>query len=255
MDWASRKKLTFLAALAVIVIGGALLLIFPLLNRPATCSDKKKNGQEAGVDCGGACQYLCQEQVVPLELVWTRALLSGPKRVNLVAYLRNENKTAGVQKASYKFTVYDNKGDIVVIKEGTTDVAANGNIAIFSGPVDVGERKVQSTTFEWTSPLYFSTLSEKSLTSKIETVDTKLDKTEATTHLYATLRNTTRLEYRAVPVVVILYNKEDNAVLVSRTVLDRLLPEEKTDISFSWNLVLEEDIAKIEVLPYFGQFN
>lgn len=254
MDWASRRKLAFLTALAVIVIGVVILLLIPLLNKPATCSDKKKNGTEAGVDCGGSCQYLCQEQVVPLELVWTRALVSGPKRVNLVAYLRNENKTAGIQEATYKFTVYDNKGDIVVIKEGKTDVAANGNIAIFSGPVDIGERKVQSTTFEWTSPLYFSTLSEKSLSSKIETIDTKLTTDSSGTQLYATLRNSTRLEYRSVPVVVILYNKEDNALLVSRTVLDRLLPEEKTDISFSWNVVLKEEVAKIEVLPYFGQF-
>ncbi len=232
MDWASRRKLAFLSALFVIIFGGAVLLIIPFFNRPPTCSDGKKNAAEAGVDCGGSCQYLCVEQVVPLELVWVRALESGPKRVNLVAYLRNENKTAGIQKASYKFTVYDNKGDVVTIKEGTTDVAANGNIAIFAGPVDIGERRVQSTTFEWTSPLYFSTLSEKSLSSKIETIDTKLTTDSSGTQLYATLRNSTRLEYRSVPVVVILYNKEDNALLVSRTVLDRLLPEEKTDISF-----------------------
>ena len=169
-------------------------------------------------------------------------------------YLKNQNKTAGVEIAKYKFTVYDSKGKVIAIKEGDTQIPANGNIAIFSGPIDIGERKVQSTLFEWTTPLYFSSISEKAVVSNIETVDTKLELASTTTSLKATLRNTTRLAYSKTPVVAILYDNDDNALLASRTVLDDLASEDKAEIFFSWNILPTKDIARIEILPYFSQF-
>jgi hypothetical protein len=254
MDWASRRRTKYFIVLIVLACIAVGFFIFPFLNRPPTCFDNKKNGDEAGIDCGGACQYLCGSQVSEPQIMWTRALPSANKRVALVTYLKNQNKTAGVAVAPYKFTVYDGAGKVIAIKEGQTQIPANGNIAIFAGPIDVGERKVQSTLFEWTKPLYFSSLSEKALSSKLETINTKLDIASTTTNLSVTLRNTTRIEYEQIPVVAILYDKDDNALLASRTILDNLPQESSTDIFFSWNTVPSADVATIEVLPYFQQF-
>jgi hypothetical protein len=254
MDWSTRRKLGFFAAFFAFIAIVVVILAIPFFNKKPTCSDNKQNGAELGVDCGGACQYLCAESVEPLQTVWVRAVPSGPKRVTAIAYIRNENKTAGVMNAPYKFTVYDSEGKVISIKEGQTQIPANGSIAVVTGQIDIGERKVQSAIFEWTAPLYFSTLSENALASNIETVETKIEKGQASTHLSATLKNTTRLSYKNIPVVVILYNKDDNTVLASRTILDKLGTEEQADVYFSWNLVLQEEISKIEVIPYFQQF-
>ena len=254
MDWATRNRMKYFVFLILLVLGILASFIIPILNRPPTCSDNKKNGSEVGVDCGGACQYLCASQVTEPQIVWTRALQSAPKRVVLVTYLKNQNKTAGIQSASYKYTVYDNAGKIIAIKEGATQVTSNGNIAIFAGPIDIGERKIQSTLFEWTSPHYFSTLSEKTLSSNIETVNTKLELASTTTSLTATLRNTTRLEYEKVPVVAILYDVDGNALLASRTILDSLSPEDRADVFFSWSVLPTSNVARIEILPYFEEF-
>lgn len=254
MDWAARKRAKYFVVIFVIVIIMAVLFILPIINKPTTCTDNKQNAAEAGVDCGGSCKYLCSSQVTLPQILWTRALPSAPKRVALVTYLKNQNKTAGVEIAKYKFTVYDSKGKVIAIKEGDTQIPANGNIAIFSGPIDIGERKVQSTLFEWTTPLYFSSISEKAIVSNIETVDTKLEFSSTTTSLKATLRNTTRLAYSKTPVVAILYDNDDNALLASRTVLDDLASEDKAEIFFSWNILPAKDIARIEILPYFSQF-
>jgi hypothetical protein len=254
MDWSSRRKASFFIVLFGILLVVVGLFAIPFLNKKPTCSDGKQNAAEQGIDCGGACQYLCSELTVPLQTVWARAVASGPKRVTAIAYIRNENKTAGVMKALYKFTVYDSEGKVISIKEGETQIPANGSVAVVTGQIDIGERKVQSTLFEWTAPLYFSILSEEALASNIETVQTKIEKGENSTHLSATLKNTTRLTYKNIPVVVILYNKDDNTVLASRTVLDKLGTEEQADVYFSWNLVLQEEISKIEVIPYFQQF-
>jgi hypothetical protein len=254
MDWSTRRKLTFFIALFIICIGIIALFAIPFFNRPATCSDNKQNGAEVGVDCGGSCRYLCKEQVSPLKTVWSRSVASGPKRVVAVAYIRNENKTAGVQRAPYKFTVLDNEGKVISIREGETEIPANGNIAVVTTQIDIGERKVQSTIFEWTAPLYFSSLSEEALASNLQTINTKIEKGEVSTHLTATMKNTTRLSYRDIPVVAILYDKNDNTILASRTILDELGQEETGDVYFSWNLPLTEEVTRIEIIPYFKQF-
>lgn len=254
MDWAARKRAKYFIVISVIGIAVAAVFILPIINRPATCNDNKQNNTEAGVDCGGSCRYLCASQTSLPQILWTRALPSASKRVALVTYLKNQNKTAGVQAAKYKFTVYDSKGKVIAIKEGETQIPANGNIAIFAGPIDIGERKVQSTLFEWTTPLYFSSISEKAIISNIETVDTKLELSSTTTSLKATLRNTTRLAYSKTPVVAILYDNDDNALLASRTILDELVSEDKAEVFFSWNILPIKDIARIEILPYFSQF-
>ena len=254
MDWATRKRLKYFVLLFLIIFAGVFFAVLPLFNVSSTCSDNKKNGTEVGVDCGGTCQYLCSSQVSIPQIMWTRALPSADGRVALVTYIKNQNKTAGVQHATYKFTLFDNLGKVVAIKEGETQISANGNIAIFAGPVDIGKRKVQNTTFEWTSPLYFSTLSDRALLSNIEIVKTNLEIASTTTALSANLRNTTRLEYESVPVVAILYDKDGNALLASRTILDSLAKETSADIFFTWNTVTSSEVASIEVLPYFEQF-
>ena len=254
MDWATQKKLKYFFAIIIIVLIGVAMAVFPILNRPATCFDKKQNGNENGIDCGGSCQFLCKSDIVPLNTVWARAVKNADKSVNLVAYIQNQNKTAGVISANYKFTIYDTEGNIIKIEEGETSVPANGNVAIFAGPVDVGERKVQVTTFEWISSLSFSSVTEDATQSVLETTSTELEKATTTTHLTANLRNLKRIEYNKVPVVVVLYDENENAVLVSRTLVDRISPEGTAIASFYWNIGIEEDITKIEVLPYFENF-
>ena len=254
MDWATRKRLKYFVLLFLIIFAGVFFLLLPFFNVSPTCTDNKTNGSEAGVDCGGSCKYLCKNQVSEVQTMWARALPSSEGRVALVTYIKNQNKTAGVERAQYKFTLFDSLGKVVAIKEGETQIAANGNIAIFAGPVDIGKRKVQSTNFEWTSPLYFSSLSERALASNIETTKTNLEVASTTTSLTATLRNTTRLEYQKTPVVAILYDKDGNALLASRTILDSLAKESQADIFFTWNTVPGASVVTIEILPYFEQF-
>jgi hypothetical protein len=254
MDWATRRKLGFFIVLFIVLIVVLVLFAIPFFNRPPSCSDGKQNAAESGIDCGGSCQYLCSEQQVPLQILWARAVPSGPKRVIAIAYIRNENKTSGVMEAAYKFTVRNNAGVVISIKEGVTEIPANGNIAVVTSQIDIGEGKAQSTVFEWTKPLYYSSLSDDALSANIETIKTDLDTADETTHLTARVRNTTRQTYKNIPVVVILYNKDDNTVVASRTILDSLGPEEEGEVTFSWNLVITEPITKIEIIPYFKQF-
>lgn len=252
MDWATRKRLIYFVVLALLVLGLIVFVGYSLLNRPPTCSDNKQNGTELGIDCGGQCAYLCASNVTPLRVLWVRALPARPKEVNLVAYLQNQNKTARVAKADYKFTVYDDKAKVVYTKEGSAEITPNGNVAIFVSPINIGERKVQRTLFEWTSPLLFTEADPKNLESKLITIDTKLT-TESGTELIAKLENPTRLAYRNVPVVAILYGKEGNALLASRTVLDDVEPNAKVDAFFSWKAVPTETVERIEILPYFEE--
>ena len=47
--------------------------IYKLANPVPTCFDKKQNGAEVGVDCGGGCNLFCSSQITPLRVVWAKA--------------------------------------------------------------------------------------------------------------------------------------------------------------------------------------
>jgi hypothetical protein len=254
MDWATQKKMKYYILLVVMVLGIIFAIAFPILTREPTCTDKKQNGTETGVDCGGGCPYICKSDIVPLEVEWSRALPSGDRRVNVVAYIKNNNLTYAVPEAKYKFTLYDTKGGIIQTKEGVTSIPANTTLPVFAGPIDIGERSVQSTTFEWVGTFNFSRQSDKTFASYIEVIDTTLETASTTTTLSAKLKNKNRIEHTNVPVVAIIYDKDENAALVSRTVLDSVIGEGETEAVFFWSVPFIGTASKIEIVPIVSDF-
>ena len=91
MTWALKRQISYLA----ILVAFFLCLDFSnstYLNQVSTCSDHEQNGDEAGVDCGGACLLVCLSQVEDVSVLWARSFRVVPGRYNAVAYLVNHNK-------------------------------------------------------------------------------------------------------------------------------------------------------------------
>ena len=91
MNWYTRRRLLY--ALATVILLTAFVLysfhdtIFPSPN----CFDKKQNGYETGVDCGGLCSLMCKEDVSELSVLWARAIKTLPNTYDLVAMISNKN--------------------------------------------------------------------------------------------------------------------------------------------------------------------
>ena len=87
----NRKKIIFaiIVFVLVVLIGAPLFFLF---YRAPTCSDKKQNGDETGVDCGGSCQLLCTAESLPLILKGDpRVLAVKDNAFEIVALIENSN--------------------------------------------------------------------------------------------------------------------------------------------------------------------
>jgi hypothetical protein len=254
MNFASSRRFFFILIFVVIIIGVGILFLIPVLNKAPTCTDGKQNAEESGVDCGGNCEYLCKNQVLPFPIDFSRSFLSSDKRISMIAVFSNQNKTSGVKKADYRFVAYDKLGGVIRTKDGTTSIGANSKNAIFEGPFPVGDRVPYTTTFEWVNPLSFSKTDSNVSGLHLDTISTDL-KTDENTFLTVVLKNSMTRTVENVPVVVVLYDKDGNGVAASKTILDVLNPDQTAEIYFSWNHKITEEIANIEVLPVFNQFS
>ena len=151
MDWATRRQILY-ATIVIAVVGGILyLIIAPYFNQPPTCMDKKQNGTETGVDCGGTCPISCTFQLDEISVIWTRAFKVVDGRYNAVAYIENHNPTNVINKITYRFRFADKDNVYVGKREGETFIPAGGKFAIFEPAIDVGNSIPVYTTFDQSS--------------------------------------------------------------------------------------------------------
>ena len=74
--------------MAILVVG---FIAYRVLYEAPTCSDGVQNGDEEGVDCGGACDRVCSFQAVDPIVLWERFFEVGPGVYNTVALIENPN--------------------------------------------------------------------------------------------------------------------------------------------------------------------
>lgn len=101
-----KKKQRILAAYGLIILTIVVLIVFAL-TPGVSCTDKKMNGAETGVDCGG----ICGECVVPIsaqEVVVEKAdfVSSGNAVYDLVVWLKNPNDVYGAKSVRGSFVLY-----------------------------------------------------------------------------------------------------------------------------------------------------
>ena len=103
----SRKRivLTLVLCIVVILLGTPLFFI---LYQPSSCSDRRMNGDESGIDCGGSCERLCAPESLPILTQGDpRVLVVATSTFEVVAVFNNPNVEAEVRRARYVFKLYD----------------------------------------------------------------------------------------------------------------------------------------------------
>ncbi len=256
MTWAIKRQLFYIAVLIVFFGGTAYLLIHPQLNKEPTCSDRKQNGDELGVDCGGACTRACIAQVDDVSVLWSRAFRVVPGRYNVVAYLSNHNKNIAVNKINYRFRFADKNNIYIGKREGSTIIPPSGNFAIFESGVDTGNSIPVYVTFEFTEAPKWTYVEEEKIDQvKILVSNIELTGEDKSPKLTATVRNRSLFTVPNVDVVAILYDSSGNSISSSRTFLDVLGPEELAQVTFTWPEAFTKKVVRTEIIPMFNIFS
>jgi hypothetical protein len=252
MDWATKRKLLFIAGffgIIFLIIGLVYLLRY---YQAPTCTDLKQNQGEQGVDCGGPCTIVCSSQISDPVVFWQRSFESTHGMYNAVAYVENPNSDLGVEEAVYRFKLYDAQNIYITERIGKTFIAPNERFAIFEPRLPVGERLPKRTVFEFVKFSSWKKVEGEKPTLFVrgEQITGETEKPKAT----ATLENKLLIPINNIDVSAIIYDTDDNAIAASATLVDSILPESSFDVVFTWQQPFRAPPVRIEVIPRINPF-
>ncbi len=212
-----------------------------------TCFDNKMNQGETRVDRGGPCQLLDENRLVPHSILWARTFQVRTGVHSAIAYIENPNPKAGVMEAPYRFRIYDARNILVAEREGTTPIMPGVTTPIFEGTIASGDRTAVRAFFEFTAPLVWERLTDRS--SNIVVSDKKTDGEETTPRVTAKIKNNDVVDMRNITIVATVFDTAGNAFAVSSTIIPLLNAGEIIPISFTWPAPFERRLARVDVLP------
>ena len=254
--WANRKRRRILIAVGVIFLLVFILVAIHIKNaKKPTCFDGIKNGTETGVDCGGSCPKLCENEMRNLIVWWARPFKVVDGSYNLVAYIENQNTDAGIEQIEYEFRVYD-KNNVLAAepRRGTTFVEANKRFAIFEQNVQTGDKEAYTVFFHILSKQDWKKVNPDFRYSLLKVKSPLLTRAQTAPHIQARVENSSLYDFVDVPVVAIIYNHRGNAIAASQTYIDRINHKESKEVYFSWPEPFGTDVARIEIIPRVNPF-
>ncbi|OGI72245.1 hypothetical protein A3J61_02035 [Candidatus Nomurabacteria bacterium RIFCSPHIGHO2_02_FULL_38_15] len=233
--------LIFLVVLPLVYF--AFTKIKPMPN----CFDRRKNGNEVGIDCGGACVLQCPYTKKDVVVIFARAQKVADGLYNAIALVENKNTDAFAQSVSYTFKLYDEHNIPVAIRNGQTYINPNTRQVIFKGGINVGKHEVGRVVVEFTKPITWFSTSLGSYVLPLAVSESNYRVINDKPMLNYTLENT---GYDTIPAgnsVVVVYDSENNATAFSSTIMDSLKPFEKQIVVFSWPSIFKNGPFRFEL--------
>lgn len=255
MNWGLRRQLIYIGIILLVIAGIAFYFIYPRFNVAPSCVDNKKNGDEAGIDCGGMCANYCPSEVNPLVILWARSFPVSSNQYSSVAYIENQNTNAGIREISYKFKVYDGNNILITDRSGKTFIGPNGRTAIFEPGILVGNRVPKRTLFEFTSNQNFVKINPAFNNLRIFAKDPLMQDEDSSPKVQGTIANNSLTMVENISAVAILFDEFGNAVAVSNTILDILPANSSKNVFFSWPDPFGVSVRKIEIIPRINPFS
>lgn len=256
MDWSTRRKMGCFSVVGVIIaIFLAYFVYIFFIKTTPTCFDGIQNQNERGIDCGGVCALVCTADAKTIVPIWSRVFNTAGDVHSVVAYVENQNPTAGVQKIGYEFRIYDDQNILAGEPiSGTTFIGPNDRTAIYASPIKTGNRTPKNVFFKFTTAPEWITTPDRFNTPQLGTANAVLTDEKTVPKVSADIVNSTLYDYKDIQVVAILYDANGNAVNASQTYVDTL-PEQTTQkVYFTWPKPFGVAIARIEIIPRLNPF-
>ncbi len=254
MTWSQRRQFTYATGFFAVVALIAFLIIRHVTQIVPTCYDNKKNGDEVGVDCGGTCAFYCKDELTEPKVRWVRFFTVTPGIVHAVAYIEHSYPTAAARKMSYEFRLYDEKNNILTTRTGSTYLGPMGRSAIVETLIPVGNTVPATARFVFTGTIPWEKIPVSYSQVVIKTDRYVLEAFDGGTRLTANLDNQSRMSFENIDVVGILYDKNDNAIAVSKSLLSSIPAEGSATIYFTWPDSNLANAVRAEILPRINPF-
>ena len=244
MEWATRRRLLYGIVTVIFTLALSAFVVTRYILPDPTCFDNKKNGFEVDVDCGGTCSLKCSSEVVPLSVIWSRALPVGTSTYDIVGLIENKNINNTPRDVPYKFTIFNKNGDQIFARFGTTTIAVEDELPIIIQNISLNDMPYK--TVLTLMPTKHYTAVERNPVPPIKTLRTRQEEGDIP-RVYVTVKNTQQLTFTHLPVRIVLYDDDNNALGVGETFITFLDKEEQKDLVFTWKQPFSMPISRISV--------
>ncbi|TAN36594.1 VWA domain-containing protein [Patescibacteria group bacterium] len=234
MEWSQKRKILYSLAVTIVVVLLASYPTYLLLRETPTCFDKKQNGTETGIDCGGSCSLMCSVEVKAPRIVWAKVFPINGNVYDIAAYVENVNINAGVKNLRYTIRVFDSANKILAETGGSTELAPGSRVLLFetgvtfSGIVDHTEVSFNDNDlnqwFKATSAPY--TVVTKNQILKNADTKPRFDAVLVNTDLVNDVTNLT--------LSAIIYDPLRRPIAVSKTYVEKISRGGEQNIFFTW---------------------
>lgn len=246
LGWSTRRRLIYFTSItALLLVLGVVLLV--VIKPAPSCIDGKKNQDEVGIDCGGSCSRVCPQEIRDVKVVWTRIFNVADKRYDAATLIENPNRAHGAKELKYNLRVLDANNLLISIRAGSIFLNPGESYLVYDNRLTVGNRVPARAVF---------IIDEAPVWQKVArampplTLTVKKFTNTPTPELLVEVENKSLLELNNITVSALLSNKQQNALAVSSTVVERLMPEGKQEIVFTWPQPLSEDPVFFDFYPH-----
>ncbi len=248
MSWAARRRFLILFGIGAIVVAFLIVVLVSTFYKTPTCSDGMQNQNEAGIDCGGSCPYLCTDQQQAPVVLFTQVIYAGD-RVDVVSEIENKNAGAAAKNVTYTISLYDEKQTFLKKITGVIDLAPGATLPIYISDAYVEKERAVSAFLEIdSSSIEWYTLAKDSY---IVPTISNIHKSGTINNprIESTIKNPSFKELKDVQVIVFVYDASKNVIAASRTVIPSIQGQESSLAIFTWNNAFRGVPALLSVVP------
>jgi hypothetical protein len=249
LSWAGRRKALVITLLGAVALAVIAVLAFSILYETPTCTDRKQNQDEAGVDCGGSCTTLCRGQAGAAPVVrFVRPFSPQPGRTDVIAYIDNPNANAASRNAPFSLEVYGTDRQLIAKRSIAVDLPPAATAPLYLP--DVAPRgTVAAQAF-----LTFDT--ERAVWSRVDGPRPVLPAVEGLAvtegpmpRVTATLTNPLAQPFRDLILIATAFDSSGTAIAASQTLVPLLPPQGSAPLVFTWNAPFSAPNPRVEILP------
>ncbi|HUQ30026.1 MAG TPA: hypothetical protein VM103_00705 [Candidatus Paceibacterota bacterium] len=254
MTWATQQRIIIISILLLVFGALAAVTLIATLHKTPSCTDGIQNQEEAGIDCGSPCAYLCTAQVQAPVTLFTRVLSPVPGRADVVALITNSNLYAAAKNVHYTVELYGSDHSLVKTVEGTMDLPPASGVeggrflvfipsaAITTVPVTTANLTTDLSSVHWytltTDPRIVPDVGSYLLTN--EAVAPRIS---------AILSNPTARPLTGIKTFVAIYDAANNVLAASQTIVPSIPPQGSAQAPFTWNAPFAAPITRVDVVP------
>lgn len=248
MSWAARRRFIILFTLSAVAVAFFAIVGIATFTEAPSCTDDIQNQDEAGIDCGGSCAYLCADQAHAPTVLFTKAILNGTGRTDVIASIENVNAGAAAKNVPYTLTLYGAGQVFVQEVTGTLDLPPSSAVPVFVPGITSGNQKTIRAFLVIGSPVKWYTPDTSGVVRPLVTTTT-LGGDTAEPRIDAVISNASVTPMTNVKVIVIVYDEKGEVIAASQTIVPRIGAQDQATATFTWNRAFSDTPAKIEVLP------